>query len=166
MNCHNCGEAPLELEHGLHEYDAVGLPYPVILVGIPIERCPECGESVVTIPDPEGLHQVLALQIVEADRLVLPAEIRFLRKVLDKSADDMATLMGIDAKTLSRWENGKQKMGKVAERLIRLLVHQRLAPDAVTFAEDVFPRMDTKRVGEVAPVKFSTSESGWQQQAA
>ena len=163
MKCYQCGQAELQVETGVYEYDLAGLPYPVVLVGVPIERCLVCGEEAVTIPDPEGLHRLMALGIVEAKRSLLGGEIRFLRKLLDKSATDMAALMGVDAKTLSRWENGRQKMGKVAERLLRLLVHQKLAPEAATFAEDVFPRLHER--DEAGPVKYSTSEVGWAQAA-
>ncbi len=163
MKCYECGKAEMEVLQGIHEYEVAGLPYPVVLVGVPIERCSACGEETVTIPDPEGLHRLLALNIVEADRPLLPEEVRFLRKLLDKSAEDMANVMGVDAKTLSRWENGKQKMGKVAERLLRLLIHQKLAPESATFAEDVFPRLHDE--GEAGPVKFSPSDGGWNQAA-
>ncbi len=163
MKCYECGKAEFERRQGIHEYDVAGLPYPVILVGIPIERCPACGEEVVTIPDPEGLHRLLALNIVEADRPLLPQEVRFLRKLLDKSAKDMAALMGVDTKTLSRWENGKQKMGKVAERLLRLLVHQRLAPEAASFADEVFPTLAED--GEARAVRLNASDAGWQHAA-
>lgn len=163
MKCYQCGQAELQQERGVHEYDLAGLPYPVILVGVPIERCPACGEEAVTIPDPEGLHRLLAVTIVEADRPLLGGEIRFLRKLLDKSAEDMASLMGVDAKTLSRWENGRQKMGRVAERLLRLLLHQKLVPDAATFAEELFPQLHEE--GEARPVTFRASDSGWKQAA-
>lgn len=163
MKCYKCGKADLQPEHGVHEYRASGLPYPVILVGVPIEKCPNCGEEVVTIADAEGLHRLLALNMVETDRPILPQEIRFLRKLLDKSAEDMGTLMGVDEKTLSRWENGKQKMGKVAERLLRLIVHQRLAPEAANFAEEVFPHLHEE--GEASPVRFTASDTGWRQAA-
>lgn len=163
MKCYECGKAEMVALRGVHHYDVARLPYPVILVGVPIERCPACGEETVTIPDAGGLHRLLALSIAEADRPILPQEVRFLRKLLDKSADDMASLMGVDAKTLSRWENGKQKVGKVAERLLRLLIHHKLAPEAATFAEEVFPRLHEE--GEAQPVKFNASDGGWSQAA-
>jgi len=163
MKCYNCHKAELRPEQGIHDYRASGLPYPVILVGIPLEMCPSCGEEVVTIPDPEGLHRLLALMIVESDRPILHQEVRFLRKLLDKSAEAMGALMGVDEKTLSRWENGKQKMGKVAERLLRLVVHQKLAPASADFAEETFPRLH--EVGDARPMKVAASAEGWRQAA-
>ncbi len=140
------------------------MPYPVILVGVAIERCPECGEEAVTIPDPEELHRQIALSIIGGERPIIGAEIRFLRKLLDKSAADMADMMGVDSKTLSRWENSRQKMGKVAERLLRLLVHQQLVSGAVTFAAEVFPRISDE--GEPRPVRLTASKAGWEKDAA
>ena len=163
MKCYKCGKAEFLSEVGAHEYRSAGLPYAVVLVGVPVERCPACGEEVVTVPNPEGLHRLLALSIVELERPLLPQEVRFLRKLLDKSAEDMGTLMGVDAKTLSRWENGRQKMGKVAERLLRLLVHQRLAPEAANFAEEMFPNLHES--GEAMSVSFTSSSAGWLQAA-
>ena len=165
MKCYKCGKAELRKEPGVYEYDLAGLPYPVVLVDIPIERCPACGEEVVTIPDPEGLHKHLALYIVGRDDPILPEEIRFLRKLLDKSAVELSTLIGVDAKTLSRWENGKQKMGTVAERLLRLLVHRKLAPRASRFAEEVFPGLHDQPPVEPHPVKFNRSGNSWQEAA-
>ena len=163
MKCYNCGRADFVKEDGIYDYRASGLPYPVVLVGVPLEKCPSCGEEVVTIPDPEGLHSRLGLLIVESNRPLLHQEIRFLRKLLDKSAEDMGKLMGVDEKTLSRWENGKQRVGKVAERLLRLMVHQKLAPEAANFAEDLFPTLH--ETGEPAPMKVTSSTTGWSQAA-
>ena len=163
MTCNKCGKAEFRAEVRAHEYRSAGLPYSVVLVGVPVESCPACGEEVVTIPDAEGLHRLLALSIVELERPLLPQEVRFLRKLLDKSAEDMGRLMGVDAKTLSRWENGHQKMGKVAERLLRLMVHQRLAPEAANFAEDLFPNLHED--GEATAVTFTSSSAGWRQAA-
>ncbi|MBI4818735.1 MAG: type II toxin-antitoxin system MqsA family antitoxin [Deltaproteobacteria bacterium] len=163
MKCYNCGQAELRAQRGVYEYDLAGLPYPIVLVGVPFDVCPACGERAVTIPDPEGLHRLLALHIVEADRPLLGQELRFLRKFLGKSAEDMTALLGVDTKTLSRWENGRQKMGKVAERLLRLLVHQKLVPEASTFAEDVFPGLQEE--GEAVAVTFTASEGGWKEAA-
>jgi putative zinc finger/helix-turn-helix YgiT family protein len=163
MRCYQCGKADLEPHVGIYEYDLARLPYPVLLVGIPMEKCPVCGEEVVTIPDPEGLHRAIALSIIKADRPILPDEVRFLRRVLDKSADDLAALVGIDVKTLSRWENGRQKIGKIADRFLRLLVHRRLAPDVAGFAEELFPTLPDE--GEAQAVRLFTSPSGWQRAA-
>jgi len=163
MKCYKCKKGELQETLGVHNYDVARLPYPVVLVGVPVLRCLACDEEAVTIPDPEGLHHLLGQIIVAADRPLLPQEVRFLRKLLDKSAEDLGALMGVDVKTLSRWENGKQKMGTVAERLLRLLVHQRLAPEAANFAEEMFPHLHDD--GEATAVRFTSSSAGWRRAA-
>ena len=163
--CYKCRKADMVNETGVFEYKQVNLPYQVLLVGVPIKRCPACGEEVVKIPDPVGLHRALCMHIVAANRPLQGDEIRLLRKHLGKSAGALAALMGVDSKTLSRWENGKQKMGPVAERLLRLVVRQHLSPDAGAFSDDLFPRLVDKPGGEPPPVKLTSSGSGWQQAA-
>ncbi|MEK6609191.1 MAG: type II TA system antitoxin MqsA family protein [Myxococcota bacterium] len=165
MKCHKCGKADLVKDIEIFEYGQANLPYKVMLVGVPVKRCPACRERVVTIPDPDGLHRALCLHMVEGSRTLHPAEIRFLRKYLDKSAEEWAAVMGVDKKTLSRWENGRQKMGPVAERLLRLLVHQQLRPDAGSFSEEMFPKLRDERGGPPASVKLASSPRGWRQAA-
>ena len=159
--CYACGKAEMTDIVGVHEYDLAALPYRVSLVGVPILRCPECGEEAVTIPDPEGLHAALSLHITEVERTLLPEEIRFLRRFLDLKADELADVMGVDVKTLSRWENGRQKMGKVAERLLRLIVHHRLRPRATGFPETVFPKLLDEGGVETFNLKLDSTGSGW-----
>jgi putative zinc finger/helix-turn-helix YgiT family protein len=163
--CYTCRKAEMVTEAGTFEYEQANLPYKVILVGVPVQTCPSCEEQAVTIPDPEGLHRALCLAITEADRTLLPQEVRFLRKYLDWSAEKLAAVMGIDAKTLSRWENGKQKMGSVAERLLRLLVHHRLKPDTQAFTEELLSKLVDRPTRPPAPVKFTASRRGWEQAA-
>lgn len=159
--CYKCRKAEMVKETGIFEYEQVNLPYPVLLVGVPIRRCPACDEQVVKIPDPEGLHRALCLHIVEANRPLHGQEIRLLRKHLDRSAEQLAALLGVDAKTLSRWENGKQKVGPVAERLLRLVVRQHLSPDAGAYSDDLFPRLEHKPGMKPAPLRLTTSSTGW-----
>jgi len=163
--CYKCRKADMVSETGTFEYKQVNLPYQIVLVGVLVQQCPSCGEQAVTIPDPEGLHRVLCLCITEADRALFPEEVRFLRKFFDWSAEQLAAVMGVNKKTLSRWENGKQKMGPVAERLLRLMVRQRLSPDTGAFSNDLFPRLVDKPGGPPSPVKLTSSRQGWKQAA-
>ncbi len=163
--CHRCGKADLVPGRGTVEYEQSGLPYPVLLAGVPIRRCPACGEEVITVPDPEGLHRALALHIVRVKRPLEPKEVRFLRKYLDWSADRLAIVMGIDPKTLSRWENGRQKLGPVAERFLRLLILQRLEADTQAFADDVLARLGKGASEPCAPVRLASSPKGWRKAA-
>ncbi len=122
MNCLNCGH---EMTTGREDYpyDACGLPN-VTLAGVEVRRCAACGEHEVVIPAVESLHQALATAVIERREKLLPIEVRYLRKYLGLAANELATQMGVTPETVSRWENGAQPMGAVAERLLRLMVAQ------------------------------------------
>lgn len=155
MTCYQCRKAEMVSVVEDYDYEASGLPYPVMLRSIPVKRCPSCGEVLTTIPDPEGLHRFLAEKIIESDHPLLPGELRFLRKHMDKSAEEMGAILGVDAKTISRWENGKQKMGTTAERLLRVLVQARKSR---IFAEHFFPRLHEEPAFLHLPVEVEMSQ--------
>jgi putative zinc finger/helix-turn-helix YgiT family protein len=163
--CYECGKADLVAGKGTVEYRQANLPYQVLLVGVPVRRCPSCSEESITVPDPEGLHRALAQHMVGVRRALFPKEIRFLRKYLDWSAEHLAAVMGIDPKTLSRWENGRQKLGPVAERLLRLVVFQRLEADARAFTEEVLPEVGQPAPSSPEPVRLASSRKGWREAA-
>jgi DNA-binding transcriptional regulator YiaG len=76
----------------------------------------------VAIPQLEELHRVIALAVISKSSRLAPQEIRYLRKFLDWSGAELARHLGVDGSTVSRWENGQQAMGPVADRLLRLIV--------------------------------------------
>ena len=119
MKCPECGGAVTE-STGNHRYIGNELPN-VVLLGVKIRTCAECGHSSVTIKKLAGLHRVLATCLAEAPHKLDPGEICFLRKHLGWSGRDFARHFGVSPETVSRWENGKKAMGPTAERLLRLL---------------------------------------------
>lgn len=120
MKCPSC-DGRLTSKRENYSYSASGLPY-VTLVGVEVRRCAACGEHEVVIPRIEELHRVIALTVVKKVNRLTPEEIRFLRKYLGWSGVDFATHMGVKPETVSRWENGREPIGPVADRLLRTLV--------------------------------------------
>jgi putative transcriptional regulator len=118
MKCPECGASMAE-SIGTHPYIGAELPN-LVLVGVKIRTCPECGHSSVAIKKLAELHRVLARSIAKAAHKLDPGEICFLRKHLGWSGRDFARHFGVSAETVSRWENGKKAMGPTAERLLRL----------------------------------------------
>lgn len=118
MKCTECGESMVSTREDRPYSKLPG----VLLLGVEVLRCPKCGESEVVIPKPNQLGDLLARQLIQKrDRLVGP-EIRFLRTHLGLPGAELARRMGVSPETISRWENGKDTMGPVADRLLRLLV--------------------------------------------
>ena len=119
MKCMYCGNT-LEVTKEVHRYaENDGLD--VLLEGVSITSCPECGEQGVVIPRISQLNEALARAIAQRPQKLEPAEIRFLRKYLGWSGKDFAHRMGVTPETISRWENGARPMGSTAEILLRLL---------------------------------------------
>ena len=120
----------------------------VLLRGVEVMRCPKCGESEVVIPKPNQLGDLLARHLIEKrDRLVGP-EVRFLRAHLGLPSAELARRMGVSPETVSRWENGKDTMGPVADRLLRLMVAGDMPREALAgIGDDPKPLSLIVRVG-------------------
>ena len=103
-----------------YRYTESGLPN-VVLHGVTRFECPNGHGGAVSIPRLAGLQRVLARAVASEPARLEGAEIRFLRKHLGWSGVDFARTMGVDPATVSRWENDKEPMGPVAERLLRLM---------------------------------------------
>lgn len=121
MKCPSCGKAMTGRRREAYRYGECGLPN-VILRDIEVHECDGCGEQIVSIPRMAELHRVLALAVAKQRARLSGAEIRFLRKHLGLSGADFARTIGVEASTVSRWENEKERMGTIAERLLRILV--------------------------------------------
>jgi putative zinc finger/helix-turn-helix YgiT family protein len=123
MTCVQCdGKVTTKREN--YRYTASGLPN-VTLMGVEVRRCAKCGDHEVVIPRIEELHRVLAGAVVRRPSRLATSELRFLRKYLGYSGVEFAKVIGVSPETVSRWENGKERMGGSAEKLLRMLVvHQ------------------------------------------
>ncbi|MBI4700537.1 MAG: helix-turn-helix domain-containing protein [Deltaproteobacteria bacterium] len=120
MKCPAC-DKPMTSARENYNYSACGLPH-VTLKGVEVRRCGECGEHEVVIPRMTELHQAIAMAVVTKKARLTAAEVKFLRKHLAWSGADFARHMGVAPETVSRWENGREPMGAVADRLLRLMV--------------------------------------------
>lgn len=118
--CPECNQ-PMTSAKENYSYSASGLPY-VTLVGVEVRRCKACGDHEVVIPRIEQLHRTMALAVIAKKARLTAAEIRFLRKYLGWSGADFARHMGVTPESVSRWENEREQMNPVADRLVRLMV--------------------------------------------
>lgn len=118
MRCPGCN-SEMTCRLGEYHYQESGLDN-LYLTDVEIWRC-SCGEEVVGIPNLPGLHDLIARAIVHKKSLLSGREIRFLRKNLALPAKELASLLGVDPATVSRWENGKQTPGPLADRCIRMV---------------------------------------------
>lgn len=94
----------------------------VILQGVETGDCLDCGNSDVIIPRMANIHRA----------------IRFLRKHLGLSGEQLEKYLHTDRTKISKWERGEDRIGPATDRLIRLLVaalDSELRPGVAAVAE-------------------------------
>ena len=157
MTCMQCGTR-MKTKRENYLYDRNGIK--ATLVGIPVHRCPECGDFEVEIPHIEQLNRALAGAIIRQPARLTGPEIRFLRKSLGWSGADFARHIGVNPATVSRWETGAQDIGQVADRFLRLLVSVGIPVQNYSLA-DLAHLRDASPSGDSPPLKLKQSTTGW-----
>ena len=123
QTCPNCGNKDIVTARGEHEFLESGLDN-VRLMNVEIKKCDNCGEKVVSIPNPNQLLKVIGEQIIlKPNRLSAP-EIKFLRKNIYLKIQEFAQIIGVSRVTVSRWENKHSKPTASEDRLIRMVYAQ------------------------------------------
>lgn len=143
MECMICGSSKVSRKPGGYHYRESGLKN-VILYGITVQRCHECGETTVSVPRLAQLHRTLALHIITQENRLSPDQIVFLRKILEWNGADLARHMHVAPATVSRWEQGKREMSEPIDLLLRLAVAHHLR--AEEFSIDSMAKSATTHV--------------------
>ncbi len=126
MRCPNCGnEMPARRRD--YRYMDVGLRN-VTLKNLTVYECKRCREILPEISNVKDLHQQIAEIIINKPSALSGKEFRFVRKWLQMSAVKLAQMLGVTTVTLSRWENGKEKVGSQSDRLLRCLYLAKTSP--------------------------------------
>src|ERR1019366_7390172 len=132
------------MTHVLDRYEEklMGLPYPITLINAAEEVThPKTGEVLgVTVPDAEELAAAVSLALCFMPLRLSGAEIRFVRRVMGMTGQELAAAVEMSPETLSRWENGKQEVGGWADKAIRMAAILRLqdrAPASSLRPEDI-----------------------------
>lgn len=114
-----------------------------------IQRCTDdAGDDVLTIPNINGLHRLLATMIITRTHGILPKEIRFLRTEMGMTQAELAALVKKDHQTIGRWERGETPIEQNAEFVLRVIARERLKlpeqPSAEKMAGWCVPSADPK----------------------
>lgn len=100
----------------MHHYTACGLRNVYLKSGYRKHKTPY-GDG-VSIDDIEGLHRAIALHLIGHKPRLAGTELRFLRKELELTQAQLASLLGNDAQSVALWEK-KGRVPKWADLLIR-----------------------------------------------
>lgn len=132
------------MTHVLDRYEEklMGLPYPVVLLNAAEEIThPKTGAVLgVAVPDAEELAAAVALALCFMPARLSGAEVRFIRRVMGMTGQELAAAVEMDPATLSRWEHDKQTVGGWADKAIRMAAVLRLqdrAPASSLRPEDI-----------------------------
>jgi DNA-binding transcriptional regulator YiaG len=117
--CSNCGGGA-KVVRGTYRFTESGLKE-VILVGVELVRCGECGNEDPILPHLDGLMQRLAQAVIEKPWRLAGSEIRFLRKYLRMTGEEFGRYISVDKFCVSKWENGHDQIGEPSDRFVRAL---------------------------------------------
>jgi putative zinc finger/helix-turn-helix YgiT family protein len=104
MKCAQCGQS-MGKETGMYRYEESGLKN-IMLMDVPMYTCASCGETEVEIPAMEELHCLIGLFVLYQPNRLESAEVRYLRKHMGYSQDELASYVGVARGTITRWEAG------------------------------------------------------------
>jgi transcriptional regulator with XRE-family HTH domain len=116
-----------------YRYDECGLDN-VILQGLPACK-DDHGEDVITIPNVNLLHKVLATAVAAKPTGLVGKEIRFLRTEMGMTQAELGVLMGRDAQTVGRWERGEFPIEKAFEMILRAAALENIKNEFVSMLE-------------------------------
>jgi transcriptional regulator with XRE-family HTH domain len=101
-----------------YRYTECGLDN-VIIEGINV-MFDDGDEKTITIPNINGLHQVIAHGIVSKRTGMTGKELRYLRTEMGMTQAQLAKVVHREPLTISRWERGEDNIDSNAEVLIRI----------------------------------------------
>lgn len=142
----SCGLMNIWLKNG---YETIKTPY---------------GEA-TSIHDTEGLHKAIGLFLVNNKSRLTGAELRFLRKELDLSQNNLANLLGVSESSIRSWENSRAKASGPAEKMLRLLYQQKV--NGHKDINDLLERIcQLNRDTHSDKIWLEETNSGWEKAAA
>jgi len=120
MKCISCGKAKLVRDMRDEEFTYKGET--TLLVGIPGDYCPNCGDSIHTYDDCKIFDEaVLAFKKEVNAAIVEPKFIVETRKKLKLDQRQAAEIFGGGANAFSRYETGKTRPSLALVQLLRIL---------------------------------------------
>jgi HTH-type transcriptional regulator/antitoxin MqsA len=92
-----------------------------VVVDATFFRCTACGEEFFRPGMGEQMLEAAATEVRREHRLLMPDEIRAVRKAYGLTQAGLETLIGSGEKTVVRWEKGSVAQNATADTLLRVL---------------------------------------------
>lgn len=111
-----------------YHYTGCGLDWVYLVNGFKTHETPH--GSGVSIDDADGLHEVIARDIILQSSRMRGQELRFIRSMLKLSQDGLAKVLGVTRPTIARWEGEREEpIDQPADRLLRVFYAGRIKGD-------------------------------------
>jgi putative zinc finger/helix-turn-helix YgiT family protein len=120
QSCASCGKA-IRPERSNHCYEESGLPN-IVLQGVEVRSCVHCDHHEIVIPQVIKVHRAIAAGLLKSPYRLTGPQVRFLRRHLELSGEQLAAFLHTDKTKISKWERGSDPIGPVSDRLMRLVV--------------------------------------------
>ena len=117
----------------------------------------------ISIEDVDGLHSVIAEGLILKPGRLTSAEFRFLRKTQELSQKGLGDLIGCGTQQINRWENGKTKVPRWADRIMRVIYRE--STDGNAQIRGFVDRLNELDARENAKRRFERDESTWNEAA-
>jgi putative transcriptional regulator len=104
---------------GVYHYETCGLDNVYLTGGVFINDID--GEECISIAGVEGLHKIIAENLIAKEGPLTNKEFRFLRKELGLSQEELAGKFGRDVQTIANYEKGKTTINKLEDLALREL---------------------------------------------
>lgn len=118
----------------------------------------------ISIKDVDGLHQAIGLNLVRQRKALSGAEVRFLRKEMELTQDELGERVCKSGQQIARWEKAQAEISGSAELLLRVLYLQHLGqhPLLTEIVKQLRAIEDNAERRQV----FQPTRDGWQPIAA
>lgn len=103
-----------------YHYTECGLDDVYLESGFQVSRDAEYGD-LVSVQDALGLHRVIGMHIIQTKKVLNGKEVRFLRKEMDLTQAELASLLGVTDQSVARWEKDQAPLRPPAASLLRVL---------------------------------------------
>lgn len=146
--CPNCG-GEAHIVRGNWPMDDWGVRG--YLLGVEIIECEHCRSKMPILRNVERLMRIVTEALIRKPYRLTGQEVRFLRKRIGATQEELGREMHVDKTTVSKWENDDDPVGIQSDLLLRLLaayqdeeLQQHIRPDIRTAFEQM--REQSKRV--------------------
>jgi DNA-binding transcriptional regulator YiaG len=116
----------------------------------------------ISINDIDGLHRAIGVLLITTIKDLSGTEIRFLRHEMLMSQKTLSSLLGVGEQEVRRWENGKIKMPKPSESLLRLLYREHIHDRKSKIASILKAISDLEAGISENQFVFKDTKNGWQ----